>query len=479
MSKQKIDGHGLIDLATWHELQHHAKDLNLGHQTWYHEFSHHILQFLLDVFKPKSDKKLFIVCGDKTRLPFIKVLKNILADAGIGVSICQLSCKDKTCSLDAFLDTYQDYFAVLDCITPLGPLSLTKRQLHWIASVDQMPIEKIALDCPSGLNPDTGHLISEQALSVNYTLASFYYLKGLWTGLSKAFIGQPILFWDAAINNKKVSFKARLMHESQMRSLMPTRPPFAHKGCFKRVVVIAGDAEMFGAAFMAAKAALLMGAGLVEVLLPTGTNPPHAQLPEVIWHVLSSGFEVRHYLYDEDIVVLGPGLDHGAWAVAVWDIVKQRTSPVVLDASGLAFLALEPMMRPNWIITPHPGEASKLLSCSNHDVQKNRFAAINRLYALYGATTVLKGCGTLVLGENEETHICPLGHAGMATPGMGDVLSGLIAGLWAQHLSGLQAAMLGVWLHAYAAEKVARQSLNGIAIASEVLSQIQHGLGCE
>lgn len=473
MSKQKIDEHGLIDLTTWHELYRHAKD----DHSWYSSFSKNILKFLIEVYKPQTSKKLLMVCGDKTRLPLLKTLILRLEEAGIVVEFHWLSSKEKLRSLDLKLREANDYFAVLECITPLGVKKLSIPQALWIKTLQDMKIDKIALDCPSGLNPDTGDLLGDDGLNVHYTLSSFYHLQGLWTGLSRAFVGRPILFSDSIPREHDVVFTARLMHEQQIQSWLPKRLAFVHKGCFKRVVVIAGDSEMFGASIMVAKAALVMGAGRVDVLLPAGTTPPYAEVPELIWHVLSTGFEIKEYIHDDDILVLGPGLGSNAWATAVWDVVRQVSNQVVLDASGLGFLALNPGQHQQWIITPHPGEAAILLSCRPQDIQKNRYMAIRRLQTIYGATTVLKGSGTLILGDHQVPYVCPLGHAGMATPGMGDVLSGLIAGLWAQGLTSHEASIVGVWVHAYAAELAARHSLNRIVIASEVLSQIQHGFG--
>lgn len=478
MIKQKVDDFGLIDLMTWHELQKRALD----HCAWYQHFSSLLVDFFQKTFSPFPNQQLLILCADKSRLAMVEIVALTLGQAGIRVGI-HLPPRLRTSmttmpgvefckNLDA-----PNTFAILDCIASLSDDKLTKQQNKFIQALQERKVTKIALDCPSGLNPDTGYSRGESVLKVDYTLCSFYYLKGLWTSLARAFVGQVILGLNAVPEDKKVLFSAHLMHEEQINQLTPKRQAFVHKTCFRRVVVIAGDSEMFGAAIMAAKSALMMGAGLVEVLMPQGIQPPYAELPEVIWHVLSSGFDLQYYLKPEDIIVLGPGLGEGAWACAVWEVVKKLPNSVVLDAQGLAYLVMDSFQRDNWIMTPHPGEAAILLSCSNQRVQENRFVAIRELIERYGMICVLKGSGTLVSAPKQETFICPLGHPGMATPGMGDVLTGLIAGIWAQGVEPFEAAIMGVWIHARAADIVAEHSIHGIVIATELLAQIQQGFG--
>jgi hydroxyethylthiazole kinase-like uncharacterized protein yjeF len=476
MMRQEVDDFGLINLMTWHALQKHA----LNNHSWYHSFSADLIQFFKQTLEIPSSQKLLIVCADKSRMAMVEVIALTLAQAGVSISIYlppKLAKYRSTLPGVEFCMTLDEsnIFAILDCIASLSDKKPSKEQLRLIQQIQHFECLKVALDCPSGLNADTGYPNGEDVLAVDYTLSSFYHLKGLWTGLAREFVGHAALCSTVRHWDQSLSCSARLMHEELIQKFTPKRLAYAHKACFKRVVVVAGDSEMFGAAIMAAKSALIMGAGLVEVLMPQGISPPYAELPEIIWHALNSGFELSHYIQANDILVLGPGFGSGAWAASIWEIVKTLSNPVVLDASGLAYLAIAPFKRDNWIVTPHPGEAAQLLSCTNQRIQEDRFRAIDELNSLYGMTCVLKGSGTLVASPRHETFICPLGHPGMATPGMGDVLTGLIAGLWAQGLDACQAAILGVWLHAYAADLVAQRSVHGVVIATELIAQLQHG----
>jgi NAD(P)H-hydrate epimerase len=136
---------------------------------------------------------------------------------------------------------------------------------------------------------------------------------------------------------------------------------------------------------------------------------------------------------------------------------------LVLDADGLNLLAEEPVTRGNWILTPHPGEAARLLGTSTSDIQHDRFAAVRALVARYQGTAVLKGAGTLVASEGSPAvGVCALGNPGMSSGGMGDILTGVIAGLLAQTGEAAIAARAGVWLHACAADKAAEQGERGM-----------------
>jgi NAD(P)H-hydrate epimerase len=201
----------------------------------------------------------------------------------------------------------------------------------------------------------------------------------------------------------------------------------------------------------------------------------HGQCPELIYQDVSKASDILDFIEDEDIIVFGPGLGQGLWANQVWKTLQSLNHRMVVDASALAPLAKHLLFRPNWVITPHPGEAGLLLNKTASVVQSDRFEAIQTLYSLIQATVVLKGAGTMVLGKQHPLYICPLGNPGMATPGMGDILSGLIAGSWAQGLSSMNAALYAVWMHALAGDVAQKKSMSGIVLASQVLQQIQCG----
>lgn len=236
------------------------------------------------------------------------------------------------------------------------------------------------------------------------------------------------------------------------------RPRHAHKGDFGHVLVVGGDYGMAGAVRLASEAALRVGAGLVTV----ATRPEHvvslyASRPESLCYGISETAALLPLLERATVIVIGPGLGQTAWARAVFRAAIAVSKPMVIDADGLNILAAEqptPVVR-KAILTPHPGEAARLLGCTVCQIQADRVAAIQQLQARYQTTCVLKGAGSLILGADGHIYRCQAGNPGMASGGMGDVLSGIIGGLLAQGLGELQAARLGVQLHAEAGDRAA------------------------
>jgi NAD(P)H-hydrate epimerase len=176
------------------------------------------------------------------------------------------------------------------------------------------------------------------------------------------------------------------------------------------------------------------------------------------------------------VLAIGPGLGTGTWAQRLWAVALSAGLPTVADADALNLLASNPVkLPPGWIITPHPGEAARLLGIDTAAVQGDRLGAARVLHARYGAVTVLKGAGTLVAsgaGGGAELAICERGNPGMATAGMGDVLTGVIAALRAQCGDGVQAARIGVLVHALAGDSAAQTGQRGL-IASDVIAELR------
>ncbi len=251
--------------------------------------------------------------------------------------------------------------------------------------------------------------------------------------------------------------KTKLLNQSNIRALAK-RKKDSHKGDYGFVSVIGGDLGFGGAVFLAGTAALRMGAGLVQVL----THSEHAssflaQRPELMSRALfESNCKLAEYLSKTSTIVLGPGLGQSSWSKSVWEAAQCLELPMVLDADGLNLLAGDPsttlrMTPKNWVLTPHPKEAARLLGQSLLSVQADRPKAILKLQAKYGGVVVLKGFGTLIT-DGIDLWLCKKGGPGMATAGMGDVLAGVIGALMAQGLSNIEAAKRGVYLHAKAGD---------------------------
>jgi len=171
-------------------------------------------------------------------------------------------------------------------------------------------------------------------------------------------------------------------------------------------------------------------------------------------------------------VALGPGLGQGEWGQRLYDQVLATKLPVIIDADALNLLAKAPQARGNWVLTPHPGEAARLLGVSAADIEADRFHAVRELQKRFKGIVVLKGAGSLVIGENERIYVCADGNPGMASGGMGDLLCGVIAGLRAQRFDPLQAAQVGVCLHGAAGDAAAVDGERGM-LASDLYPQLR------
>jgi len=255
--------------------------------------------------------------------------------------------------------------------------------------------------------------------------------------------------------------------------LMP-RVRHAHKGDAGRVLVIGGQPGMPGAAQLAGTAAYRAGAGLVVL----GTHPAHAAAigaaqPELIVHGINDASTLKPLLAQASVLALGPGLGQGEWARQLWQTALAASISCVVDADALNLLAPQPMARADWVLTPHPGEAARLLGVSTAEIQGDRFAAARAIAQRYGGVCVLKGSGTIICTQDEPAlWLCDRGNPGLATGGTGDVLTGVIAALIAQGLKAVDAARLGVWAHALAADHAAVAGERGL-MASDLLAPLR------
>lgn len=280
-----------------------------------------------------------------------------------------------------------------------------------------------------------------------------------------------------------------LFSGSHASALLVPRARDAHKGQFGHVLVVGGDEGYGGAAIMAAQAAVHCGAGLVSLFCREAhISAMLARQPEVMAHH-------RHLaplLTKATVVVAGPGLGQHAWGQALlsqfFRQLQGKATPLLLDADALNYLASLPaaqqqaLKQPNWLLTPHPGEAARLLGCKSADIMQNRQQAVIALQQRFGGTVLLKGQHSLICGPDQQYARLECGNPGMASGGMGDVLSGIIAALLAQGLSGFAAASLGGWLHGTAADLYAAQfgerGLHATAILPH-LSKLLNGIAPE
>lgn len=245
---------------------------------------------------------------------------------------------------------------------------------------------------------------------------------------------------------------------------LPPRPLDAHKGVFGHVLIIGGDYGTGGAPLLSAEMALRAGAGMVSI----ATRPEHtvavlARRPEIMCLGVSSANQLYHLVDKASVLVVGMGLGQNAWSRSLLSLAATVEKPQVWDADALNLLAQGKVKVPQGtILTPHLGEAARLLDCNIETIQQDKAQAAINISQRYNCTVVLKGKGTLITGLDDTLAINEGGHPAMAGAGLGDVLAGLIGAFLAQHLSPTEAAQLAVWLHAKAGEQLGQQKGRGL-----------------
>jgi len=260
------------------------------------------------------------------------------------------------------------------------------------------------------------------------------------------------------------------LHISQFKDYLKPRPHDSNKGNFGHVLIVGGDDGFRGAVEMAGMAALRVGAGLVSIATKRQGLFSH---PELMCHEVTDAKHLQPLIAKATVIAIGPGLGRNDWGRTLFAEVIKQDTPLVVDADALNLLAEHPIKKDTWVLTPHPGEAARLLKTSVNEIQKNREAAIKEIQSRFGGVCVLKGDGTLVLGNKEPLAICEAGNPGMASGGMGDVLTGVIAGLIAQKIPVDIAAQLGVLIHALAGDEAASKGGERGLIATDLLENLR------
>lgn len=329
----------------------------------------------------------------------------------------------------------------------------------------------LALDVPSGLDADLG-CCPGVAVHATVTVCFIALKRGLLTGnaadvtglLELDTLGLPDIVWA------ETTPECALLRPDAL----PPRARAAHKGDSGHLLVVGGDLGMAGAIRLCGEGSLRAGAGLVSV----ATRDVHivalnAGRPELMAHGVDGPQALQPLLERADVVAVGPGLGQGAWGHALWLTALDSGLPLVLDADGLNLLAREPRrFETPVVLTPHPGEAARLLQTDTAAVQADRYAAVRALARRYSAVVVLKGAGSLIADPEGRVAVCPWGNPGMGAGGMGDLLTGVIGALLGQGATAWQAACLGVGLHARAGDLAARRGERGL-IASDLLPALR------
>lgn len=439
---------------------------------------------------PKA-RRLVVLCGRGNNGGDGYVLARLAYLAGYAVKVLQLGdtaglkgeallaydlMTQMGLSAQAFAaDELHDAEVIVDALLGTGldrTITGTYRQV--IEALQQLAaIPILAIDIPSGLHADSGHVLG-LAVVAQVTVTFIGLKRGLFTGQGPAHCGQ-VYFHDLQVPTRIYQHMGptvtRLTYTA-IKTQWVKRLPTAHKGQFGHVLIIGGEQGMIGALQLAAQGAARVGAGKISV----ATRPTHANLlsltqPEIMSHGIETEKDLLPLLNQATVIAIGPGLGQSPWAHSLFAAAIQTEKPLIIDADGLNLLAQQPTRLPQSILTPHPGEAGRLLQQSTGTIQADRFAAIEALQQRFGSVCVLKGAGTLIM--DEHISLCHGGNPGMACGGMGDVLTGVIAGLVAQGYSLGTAAQLGVCAHAQAGDQAAVHGERGL-LPSDLLTELRY-----
>lgn len=434
--------------------------------------------------------RITVLCGSGNNGGDGYVLARLARDSGLAVNTCAVV--DPLRLAGDAARAYADFTAaggrdtgfqrallaatdvIVDALLGTGldrPVEGAMRECIEAVNASGLPV--LALDIPSGLDADTG-LIQGSAISAARTITFVALKAGLFLGDAWDCVGE-LAFAGLGIPEAAREAQTpviRRMDGRLLEATLPKRRGSAHKGDHGRLLIVGGLA-MPGAVRLAGEAALRTGVGLVTIVTDAqGVAPIIAGRPELICNALKSAAELERLLNAADAVVIGPGLGLGRNARDFFGTVTGSGKAIVLDADALTLLAEKPQQRDDWILTPHPGEAARLLGTDAAAIQRDRLGSVRAIAARYGGVCVLKGAGTLVATKDSLPWVCDCGNPGMATAGAGDVLTGIIAALVAGGCELERAAAAGVLLHARAGDRAARGGERGL-IATDLIEQLR------
>jgi len=447
------------------------------------------LQAAMDTF-PEA-RRWQVVCGSGNNGGDGYVVARLAAEHGIAVSVLALAPPESlqgdaakaymdfaamggaVAEFDGVLDEEADL--LVDGLLGSGlERNVEGRYAQAVQAMNAHRAPVLALDIPSGLNGDDGAVMGK-AVEADLTVTFVGLKSGLFVDGGPEHAGK-LVFADLEIpaacrEGQPVSM--RRLDDGLLRQALPRRSRTAHKGDFGHVLVVGGGPGMPGAARLCGEAALRAGAGLVSV----ATHASHAGMvaagrPELMCHAIESRDGLRPLLERATVVALGPGLGQSDWSRDLFEAVLACDRPLVVDADALNLLAASELRHADWILTPHPGEAARLLGSMTADVQADRRRALADLQDRYGGTIILKGSGTLVSAKSGPPRLCSAGNPGMAAGGMGDVLTGVVAALRAQGLDAGIAAAAGALVHAIAGDRAAARGERGM-LAGDLMAEIR------
>lgn len=434
-------------------------------------------------------RRMTVVCGLGNNGGDGYVVARRAREAGLEVAVCQLGDASrlqgdalqafqrmtqvglKPVGLDAEALSGAD--VVVDAIFGTGlDREVGGLWANALATIQAAGTPVLAIDIPSGLHADTGSVLGA-AVRAELSISFIGLKQGMFTNEGREYSG-TIVFDDLGVPAEvyhRFSPSAQRISYGQLAFSLAPRARSAHKGDFGHVLVIGGDQGYAGAGRLAAEAAARVGAGLVTL----ATRGSHAAIiaanrPELMCHAVETPQALLPLLERATVLAIGPGLGQSEWGQQMLSVALAAQQPVVIDADALNLMARAAALQgggfgassQRWVLTPHPGEAGRLLGSSASAVQADRFAAVRALAERFGGVWVLKGSGTLVWSADGDMSVVDEGNPGMAVGGMGDILTGVIAGLVAQGLSVSEAARMGVCLHGRAGDIAAAAGERGL-----------------
>lgn len=349
-----------------------------------------------------------------------------------------------------------------------------------VAEINASAEPVLALDVPTGLDSDSG-AVRGVVVHADATMTFVGLKSGLFLGSGPDCRG-ALGFSDLDLPRSVFAGERPVLRRiaaADRALLLEPRSRTTHKGMNGRVLVVGGSDGMSGAARLAAEAALRAGAGLVHVAAaPSSVDAIMAGRPEIMCRGVTDSSDFDDWVEAADVIVVGPGLGRSPWSESLAAAMLKSKRPLVVDADALNYLAAHPGRNAMRVLTPHPGEASRLLDRPVAAVQAARDAAVTDLVETFGGIAVLKGACSLVAAQSEEglsIAVCDAGNPGMASGGMGDVLSGVVGGLIAQFGCTAPAVEAAVLVHAMAGDEAARDGERGL-LASDLMAHIRRGV---
>jgi len=458
------------------------------------ELMHKAARYSFDILKKEKPKSIIVFCGSGNNAGDGYLLATLAVESGMKAKVMIIDPKD---NLQGDAEKARNRFTkvggeievwssdleltcdwIVDAIFGIGiNRDLDIAHQNAIHSINQSKSKVLSIDIPSGLCGNTGKIFGK-AVSADITTTYVGKKLGLYLNSGPNYTG-IIHFSDLNIDEHFYSDshpQIQIVSDTDMNKILIRRNQTSHKGNHGHILLIGGNNGMEGAIRIASEASLRSGSGLVSVISTKNSCQIINQFrPEVMCHDASKQESIISLINKADIIGIGPGLGTDDWAVNLYDHALASKKHLVLDADALNILSFSPIKRGNWTLTPHPGEAARLLNSSVSEIQEDRLSAIAELTKRYSANVLLKGRFSLIKDSvNDLPYMITSGNPGMATAGMGDLLTGVITSLLGQYgIDNLgKIISIGAHIHSKSGDLASLDGERGL-IASDLLPYIR------